>query len=82
MKYNFDEVLDRRGTLSHKWDGMEEGFPRNPQAIPLWVADMDFPCPRPVVEAVCRRAAHPVYGYSDMSIHAKELAAEIGRAHV
>lgn len=75
MKYNFDEVLDRRGTLSHKWDGMEEGFPRNPQAIPLWVADMDFPCPRPVVEAVCRRAAHPVYGYSDMSIHAKELAA-------
>lgn len=76
MKYNFDEMLNRRGTMSHKWDGMEEEFPQNPQALPFWVADMDFPCPRPIVEAVCKRAAHPIYGYSDISARAKSLAAK------
>lgn len=75
MKYDFDKVLDRHGTLSHKWDGMEEEFPGNPQALPFWVADTDFPCPRPIVEAVCKRATHPIYGYSDISVKAQGLAA-------
>lgn len=81
MKYNFDEVLDRHGTLSHKWDNMPNEFPDNPDAIPFWVADMDFPCPRPVVEAVKQRAAHPVYGYSDISAKSQQLAAKWEKRH-
>lgn len=63
MKYNFDEVIERRGTQSSKWDnvGARVG---NAEALPMWVADMDFACPRPVVEAVIERAQHPVYGYT------------------
>ena len=76
MKYNFDEVIDRHGTLSHKWDNMVYEFPDNPDAIPLWVADMDFPSPRPVVEAIQKRAAHPIYGYSDISANSQMLVAK------
>ena len=63
MKYNFDEVIDRHGTESYKWDAGDFFFPECPEALPLWVADMDFPCPEPIVKAVQKRAAHPVYGY-------------------
>lgn len=75
MIYNFDEMLNRHGTLSHKWDNMSYEFPDNPEAIPFWVADMDFACPRPVVEAVKKRAEHPIYGYSDISNKSRQLAA-------
>ena len=63
MKYNFDEIIDRRNTQSSKWDnvGVRVG---NKDALPMWVADTDFPCPVPVVEAVVERAKHPIYGYS------------------
>ncbi len=62
MKYDFDEIIDRRGTSSSKWDNVG---PRvgNPDALPMWVADTDFRCPQPIVDAVLQRAAHPVYGY-------------------
>jgi cysteine-S-conjugate beta-lyase len=60
---DFDRVVDRRGTLSVKWDNpLNESGKRD--IIPLWVADMDFPPPTAVVEAVARRAAHPIYGYA------------------
>lgn len=75
MKYNFDEAPDRHGTLSHKWDYMKYKFPDNPDAIPFWVADMDFACPQPVVEAVKKRAEHPIYGYSDISDQSRQLVA-------
>lgn len=81
MKYNFDEVLKRKGTLSHKWDNMANEFPGNPDAIPLWVADTDFPCPRPVTEAIQKRAAHPIYGYSDFSDKSQLLAAKWQKRH-
>ena len=58
MKYDFDTPIERRGTSSAKWDSAEE------ELIPLWVADMDFPSPREVVEALKRRADHPVFGYT------------------
>ncbi len=62
MKYDFDKVIDRTATESLKWV-----YPRKvlkvDDAIPLWVADMDFEAPPAVVEAVRRRAAHGVYGY-------------------
>jgi cystathionine beta-lyase len=63
MRYDFDKVIERRNTNSSKWDRMGQLFGRD-DLIPMWVADMDFPCPEPVVEAIKRRAEHPIYGYS------------------
>lgn len=62
MKYDFDEVLDRNNTQCSKWDnvGARVG---NPAALPMWVADTDFRCPQPVVDAVRKRLDHIVYGY-------------------
>jgi len=62
LKYDFDKVVDRTGTESLKWV-----YPRKvlkvDDAIPMWVADMDFEAPPAVVEAISRRAAHGIYGY-------------------
>jgi cystathionine beta-lyase len=63
MSYNFDQVIKRSETDSYKWDGTGEEFGRQ-QVLPLWVADMDFACPDPVLEAIGRRCAHPVLGYT------------------
>ena len=63
MYYDFDKVIDRKNTQSSKWDNVEVRI-GNKDALPMWVADMDFPCPAPVVEAVVERARHPIYGYS------------------
>ena len=61
-KYDFDKIVDRTGTESLKWV-----YPRKvlkiEDAIPMWVADMDFEAPPAVVEAISRRAAHGIYGY-------------------
>jgi len=46
-----------------KWDKSIKLFGRD-DLINMWVADMDFPCPEPVVEAIKERAQYPVYGYS------------------
>lgn len=63
MKYDFDRVTDRRGTWSTKWDNVG---PRigNPNALPMWVADMDFQAPQIVIDAVRRRAESGIYGYA------------------
>lgn len=63
MIYNFDRVIDRRGTYSSKWDNVGARI-GNPEALPMWVADMDFPAPQPVIDAVCRRAESGIYGYA------------------
>ena len=63
MKYNFDEYVERRNTKSVKWDGMEEVFGTE-DALPMWVADMDFLSPPEVVNALIERAKHGVYGYT------------------
>ena len=57
MKYNFDEVTDRRNTGSLKWEVGEH-------ELPMWVADMDFRTAPAVIDAVCKRAQHGVYGYN------------------
>lgn len=59
----FDMGLNRVGTRSEKWDfiRMREGK----DILPLWVADMDFPSPPAVSEAILKRAAHPTYGYTE-----------------
>ncbi|HZG58185.1 MalY/PatB family protein [Paenibacillus sp.] len=63
MKYDFDRVIDRRNTASYKWDQLTALF-GGEDVLPLWVADMDFECPRPVVDALTRRAEAGVYGYT------------------
>ena len=67
MKHNFDEYIERKNTDSVKWDGMEEVFGTN-DALPLWVADMDFLSPREVINAIRKRAEHGIYGYTLKSI--------------
>jgi cystathionine beta-lyase len=62
VKYDFDKVIDRSDTNSSKW-AVETMF-GDPDLLPLWIADMDFPSPQPVVEALKKRAEHPVYGYT------------------
>lgn len=62
--FDFDEVIDRRGTHSSKWDGMAGRFGNlAPDTIPMWVADMDFRAPAPVTEALSRMIEHGVLGY-------------------
>ena len=56
MKYNFDEIIDRRNTGCVKWDESP-----SPDVIPLWVADMDFAVAPAIQEAILRRAQHPVF---------------------
>lgn len=57
MHYQFDQPVDRRTTESIKWTHFE------PDVLPLWVADMDFVSPEPVVAALQERIAHGVFGY-------------------
>ncbi|MBQ8975553.1 MAG: hypothetical protein IJ072_07530, partial [Oscillospiraceae bacterium] len=57
----FDAGIDRRNTRCEKWD--DRGV-MGPDGIPLWVADMDFPCAPAIVEAIRERAQHPCFGYS------------------
>lgn len=59
MQIDFDTLVDRRDTGSMKWDKY-----RNKDVIPMWVADMDFRSPPSVIEALCRHAAHGVFGYT------------------
>ncbi|MDH7483918.1 MAG: PatB family C-S lyase [Spirochaetales bacterium] len=63
MTNDFDAPVDRRGTASLKWLP-PPGHEHVPDVIPLWVADMDFACAPAIVEALQKRAHHPVYGYT------------------
>ncbi len=59
----FDEPIDRSGTYSVQYDEREAKFGTS-DLLPLWVADMDLPSPLCVTEALSKRAAHPIYGYT------------------
>ncbi|MCD8181850.1 MAG: pyridoxal phosphate-dependent aminotransferase [Bacteroides sp.] len=63
MKYNFDEVIERRGTDSVKWDGVKNVWGRD-DLLPMWVADMDFRTPPFVINALRERLEHEVLGYT------------------
>ena len=64
--YNFDQITDRHGTDSVKWDGMEEMFGRN-DLIPMWVADMDFLTPAFILDALSKRLDRRIMGYTIQS---------------
>jgi cystathionine beta-lyase len=57
--FDFDKKLDRRNTDSLKWDRYKR---RN--VIPMWVADMDFRSPGPILEALHKRVDHGIFGYT------------------
>lgn len=62
--FDFDEVIDRRGTHCVKWDMMQPLYGVSPEeGIAMWVADMDFRPPPPVTAALQAQVAHGVYGY-------------------
>lgn len=62
-KYNFDQIIDRRGTNALKTDVLKERY-GSEDLIPLWVADMDFLSPPAVTEAIIERAKHGLFGYT------------------
>jgi cystathionine beta-lyase len=75
MLYDFDTETDRRGTGSVKWEVIQH--PEDPgqwmrtdayfgenRILPMWVADMDFSCPAPVLKALEKRARHGIFGYT------------------
>ena len=63
MDYDFDAVIDRRGTSSVKYDLTKQVF-GDAGVLPMWVADMDFPVANFILEAISERIKHPVLGYT------------------
>jgi cysteine-S-conjugate beta-lyase len=70
LEYNFDEIINRRGTYSVKWDGgdliKKTGLTDryDEETLPLFTADMDLPIPQPIIEALHRTVDHKIFGYS------------------
>ena len=63
MDYNFDEIIERKGTDCFKWDALPAMYGRD-DLLPMWVADMDFRSPDFVMEALRERCDHEVLGYT------------------
>ncbi len=63
MAIDFDQIIDRAGSASLKYDARKAYFGTE-EVVPLWVADMDFATAPVVSEALSQRAAHPLYGYT------------------
>lgn len=81
--FDFDRVIDRRGTHASKWDAMAKlsGITAA-DAIPMWVADMDFAAPPGVTEALSRDVTRGVHGYyADTGSWAAALADWMSRRH-
>jgi cystathionine beta-lyase len=66
MAYNFDNLPERRSTESVKWRAYDQ------DVLPMWVADMDFPSPEPVVQALIKRVEHRVFGYPTDSVELRQ----------
>lgn len=62
-KYNFDKIIERRGTDSVKYDLLKQLYGRD-DVLPMWVADMDFEVPDFIRSALAERLEHPIYGYT------------------
>ena len=62
MNFDFDKIVERKGSSCIKWDGMEK-FLGAGDALPMWVADMDFLTPGYITEAIIKKANHGVFGY-------------------
>lgn len=63
MIYNFDEIIDRSGTGAEKYAELGKLY-GNPDAIPLWVADMDFKAAQPIIDSIKERTESGIFGYT------------------
>ncbi|AVD37471.1 MalY/PatB family protein [Clostridioides difficile] len=64
-KYNFDRVIDRVGTDCVKWDFRTNCSTKAQEdGLPFWIADMDFECAEPIIEALRKKVEHKIFGYS------------------
>jgi cysteine-S-conjugate beta-lyase len=83
MSFDFDKVIDLRNTHTAKWDRMASGLQITaPDAIPMWIADMDFRPPPAVTRALQDEIARGVYGYYDSSTSWREACcAWLDRRH-
>jgi cysteine-S-conjugate beta-lyase len=69
LGFDFDRIIDRRGTNSIKW----KQYPEN--ILPLWVADMDFAAPEPIMAALRAKVKHGIFGYEFPSKELRETMA-------
>src|SRR5699024_783116 len=82
MMEEFLKVRNRRGTDSFKWDQAKEVFQtESDDILPMWVADMDFPAPKVVNEAIIERAQHGIYGYTFINDSVYEAVTNWLQAH-
>lgn len=70
MGYDFDEIIDRRASDSSKWHFYGE------DVLPMWVADMDFRSPEPILRAMHERIDHGVFGYGGPNAQFREVVCE------
>jgi cystathionine beta-lyase len=70
MGYDFDTVVDRRASDSAKWHFYSE------DVLPMWVADMDFRSPEPILRAMHERVDHGVFGYGGLTNQLREVLVE------
>ena len=73
--YNFDQIIERRGSHSIKWDLFGE------EVQPLWVADMDFASPPEIISAIKGRVDHPIFGYQSQDNELLEIICSWVFAH-
>ena len=65
MRHDFNQIIERRGTNCGKWEFMAiQNGHTTQDTLPFWVADMDFPCPESVIEALHNRVDKKIFGYS------------------
>jgi len=73
---NFDQIIDRRDTESIKWNYYKD------DVLPMWIADMDFRSPEPVIEALQNRVSHGIFGYGCEPEGLKEaIIAHVAKRH-
>ena len=70
MAYDFDQRIDRRHSESVKWHYYDE------DVLPLWLADMDFVSPEPVIRALHERVEHGVFGYGMVTSELRQVIVE------
>lgn len=67
---NFTDIHNRRETRSVKWDMLKDVF-QSEEVLPMWVADMDFQTPQPVIDVLVDRAKHGIFGYTILDNNVK-----------
>lgn len=65
-RHNFDEIINRCGTECKKYDTYAT------DVIPMWIADTDFKCPQPVIDAMLKRVQHGIFGYPNTPMNFNE----------